>query len=54
GFHVNTTPAFALACREGHEASVHTSLVVLEDALTLFGFASRDGGLVAAARRPRR
>jgi Holliday junction DNA helicase RuvA len=42
GFHVNTTPAFALACREGHEASVHTSLVVREDALTLFGFASRD------------
>jgi holliday junction DNA helicase RuvA len=42
GFHFNTTPAFALACREGHEASVHTSLVVREDALTLFGFASRD------------
>ena len=42
GFHVNTTPAFALACREGHEASVHTSLVVREDALTLFGFATRD------------
>jgi Holliday junction DNA helicase RuvA len=42
GFHVNTTPAFALACRQDHEASVHTSLVVREDALTLFGFGSRD------------
>ena len=42
GFHVNTTPALALASREGHELAVHTSLVVREDALTLFGFATRD------------
>ena len=42
GFHVNTTPALALASREGDEIAVHTSLIVREDALTLFGFASRD------------
>ena len=42
GFHVNTTPALALASRLGEELTVHTSLVVREDALTLFGFASRD------------
>ena len=41
GFHVNTTPALALASREGHELAVHTSLIVREDALTLFGFATR-------------
>jgi holliday junction DNA helicase RuvA len=41
GFHVNTTPALALASREGNEVAVHTSLIVREDALTLFGFASR-------------
>ena len=41
GFHVNTTPALALASREGNELAVHTSLIVREDALTLFGFASR-------------
>jgi holliday junction DNA helicase RuvA len=42
GFHVNTTPAFVLASRVGHEVSVHTTLIVREDALTLFGFATRD------------
>jgi holliday junction DNA helicase RuvA len=42
GFHVNATPALALASREGHEITVHTSLIVREDALTLFGFATRD------------
>ena len=31
----------ALASREGHELAVHTSLIVREDALTLFGFATR-------------
>jgi Holliday junction DNA helicase RuvA len=41
GFHVNTTPALALASREGNELAVHTSLIVREDALTLFGFTSR-------------
>ncbi|WP_350349770.1 Holliday junction branch migration protein RuvA [Agromyces sp. G08B096] len=42
GFHVNTTPALVLATREGHELAVHTSLIVRDDALTLFGFATRD------------
>ncbi|MFD4420115.1 Holliday junction branch migration protein RuvA [Agromyces sp. NPDC058484] len=41
GFHVNTTPALALASRDGNELAVHTSLIVREDALTLFGFATR-------------
>ncbi|MEV1129459.1 Holliday junction branch migration protein RuvA [Agromyces sp. NPDC049794] len=41
GFHVNATPALALASREGDEITVHTSLIVREDALTLFGFAAR-------------
>ncbi|QAY73899.1 Holliday junction branch migration protein RuvA [Agromyces protaetiae] len=42
GFHVHTTPALALASRVGEEAAVHTSLIVREDALTLFGFSTRD------------
>ncbi|BDZ56291.1 Holliday junction ATP-dependent DNA helicase RuvA [Agromyces marinus] len=42
GYLVNATPAFVLACREGDEVHVHTNLVVREDSLTLFGFASRD------------
>jgi Holliday junction DNA helicase RuvA len=42
GFQVSTTPALVLATRVGHEALVHTSLIVREDALTLFGFATRD------------
>lgn len=41
GFHINTTPALALASREGSELIVQTSLIVREDALTLFGFATR-------------
>ncbi|MRG58574.1 Holliday junction branch migration protein RuvA [Agromyces sp. CFH 90414] len=42
GFHVHTTPAFVLATRDGAEASVHTALIVREDAMTLFGFPTRD------------
>lgn len=42
GFQVNTTPALVLASREGHELAVHTSLIVREDSLTLFGFGTRD------------
>ncbi|MFF2390332.1 Holliday junction branch migration protein RuvA [Agromyces sp. NPDC058104] len=42
GFQVNTTPALVLASREGHELAVHTSLIVREDSLTIFGFATRD------------
>ncbi|WP_438855599.1 Holliday junction branch migration protein RuvA [Agromyces sp. M3QZ16-3] len=42
GYLVNATPAFVLASRVGDEVLVHTSLVVREDSLTLFGFATRD------------
>ncbi|MFF2369477.1 Holliday junction branch migration protein RuvA [Agromyces sp. NPDC058110] len=42
GMQVHTTPALVLAAREGHELFVHTSLIVREDALTLFGFGTRD------------
>ncbi|WP_395246082.1 Holliday junction branch migration protein RuvA [Agromyces sp. MMS24-K17] len=42
GFHLHTTPALALASRVGDEVVVQTSLIVREDALTLFGFATRD------------
>jgi len=42
GFLVNTTPALALASRLGEEASLHTTLIVREDALTLFGFGARE------------
>lgn len=40
GIRVNVTPAFALAVRVGDEASAHTSLIVREDALTLYGFST--------------
>ena len=42
GFRVNATPALVLASREGHEIFVHTTLVVREDSLTVFGFATVD------------
>ena len=42
GYLVHATPAFVLAGREGQEVFVHTSLIVREDAMTLFGFATRD------------
>lgn len=42
GMQVNTTPALVLAARIGQELFVHTTLIVREDALTLFGFATRD------------
>lgn len=42
GYLVNATPAFVLSSREGQEVFVHTSLIVREDAMILFGFASRD------------
>ncbi|MFK4728488.1 Holliday junction branch migration protein RuvA [Agromyces mediolanus] len=42
GFQVNTTPALVLASRVGEELSVHTALIVREDSLTVFGFATRD------------
>ncbi len=42
GYLVHATPAFVLASREGQEVFVHTSLIVREDSMTLFGFATRD------------
>ena len=40
GMFVHATPATASGCRRGTEVSLATSLVVREDSLTLFGFAS--------------
>lgn len=42
GLAIATTPAHALALRVGQEAFLHTALIVREDELALFGFASRD------------
>ncbi|HHU11433.1 MAG TPA: Holliday junction branch migration protein RuvA [Intrasporangiaceae bacterium] len=42
GLLVHTTPATAGACRTGGQTQLATSLVVREDALTLYGFATRD------------
>lgn len=42
GLAVNVTPATALAARIGQELRLHTTLVVREDALTLYGFDSAD------------
>ena len=40
GMFVHTTPTTASGCRRGAEVSLATTLVVREDSLTLFGFAS--------------
>lgn len=40
GYAVNVTGDHALSLRVGDEAFVHTSLIVREDAMTLFGFPS--------------
>jgi len=42
GYAVAVTPQHALALRVGSEALVHTALIVREDELSLYGFASRD------------
>ena len=42
GMLVHTTPSTAGACRVGGEAQLATTLVVREDSLTLFGFATPD------------
>lgn len=42
GMRVHTTPATASSCRRGIETVLSTSLVVREDALTLYGFAAVD------------
>jgi len=41
GLAVQITPQFGLALRAGHEASLHTALIVREDDLSLFGFETR-------------
>lgn len=38
GFSVRTTPAALTGARHGQELTMHTELVVREDALTLYGF----------------
>jgi Holliday junction DNA helicase RuvA len=42
GLLVNVTPAQALVSRVGAESFLHTALIVREDELSLFGFATRD------------
>jgi len=42
GLLVHTTPALAGSCRTGVEVHLSTTLVVREDALTLYGFTGRD------------
>ncbi|MGO4534214.1 Holliday junction branch migration protein RuvA [Leifsonia sp. 2MCAF36] len=42
GFAVQLTPDHVLSLRVGEEAFVHTSLIVREDALQLFGFFDRE------------
>ena len=42
GYAVQATPATLAGLRVGQEAFVHTSLVVREDSMTLFGFADTD------------
>ena len=42
GYAVQATPATLAGLRAGQEAFVHTSLVVREDSMTLFGFADAD------------
>lgn len=42
GYAVQATPATLAGLRVGQEAFVHTSLLVREDSMTLFGFADAD------------
>jgi Holliday junction DNA helicase RuvA len=42
GYLVQATPATLAGLRVGHEATLHTTMVVREDSLTLFGFADDD------------
>jgi len=42
GLAIQCTPATAAGLRRGEEATVHTSLVVREDSLTLYGFTDAD------------
>lgn len=40
GYSVQVTPGLALSVRIGHEVRVHTALIVREDDMSLFGFAT--------------
>ena len=42
GLAVHVTPQHGLVLRTGAEATVHTALIVREDELSLYGFASRE------------
>ena len=42
GYAVAITPEHAMSLRIGAEALIHTALIVREDELSLYGFASRD------------
>lgn len=42
GFHVQCTPGTLAGLRVGHDTQIHTSMVVREDSMTLFGFADDD------------
>jgi len=42
GLQVQVTPQHALALRAGQETTVHTALIVRDDDLSLFGFATRE------------
>jgi Holliday junction DNA helicase RuvA len=42
GYAVQVTPEHALALRVGDQAFVHTSFIVREDSLSLFGFETRE------------
>lgn len=42
GYAIQITPEHALSLRTGHETTIHTALIVREDDMSLFGFASRE------------
>ncbi len=42
GMTIRITPVCAAELRPGHEAMLHTALIVREDELSLYGFASRE------------
>ena len=42
GYSIQATPTTLAGLRVGHEVFVHTSLVVREDSMTLFGFSDAD------------
>lgn len=42
GYHVNATPATLSTVRRGSETRLHTSMIVREDSMTLYGFADTE------------